>query len=321
MATNRKNTEIDISFAEAQDIPHRVAEPLKHGKIPKISCAGSTVVTTVILLMVGLVAFDISMEMHILSSGLDCFLLANATLEVPTCSPTTVNVSSIEYHSGHRARNNQGYSYCLPISGRKDTSFCTAADRMDLVALPSKENRCYASVLHMLLVEVYEELQASGKSPIIVFGSLLGAVRDASMIPFTEDADIGYSGDLAANNELHLALWRKGYHFFFYDIWRVCVAPTHPLAASLYDPSLPVTASFAVPYVDLYAMEQINNTEWNLEGMKKVNNTRMMLPDDKIRPFAQMTINGVPFDTVHDPKFFLVEMYGDEFMTPKPRRA
>ncbi|KAG7376394.1 hypothetical protein PHYBOEH_001548 [Phytophthora boehmeriae] len=348
MTTNRKNTEIDIRIADAQDAPHRIAASPNNGQKSAVLCTNSTVITAAVLLVIGLVIFDISMEMHILSSRLGGFLMNNGTLEAPTCSPATVNVSSIEYHSGHRyytllrdigtlpppifgdnhsllcndsARDNHAYSYCLPISGRKDTSFCTAADRMDLVALPSRENRCYASVLHMLLVEVYEELQALGKSPFIVFGTLLGAIRDASMIPFTEDSDVGYTGNLATDDELHRALWDKGYHFFLYDIWRVCVAPSHPLAASLYDPDLPITASYSVPYLDLYAMEQLNDTTWNLEGMKKVNGNRMMLPDDKVKPFAQVTINGVPFDTVHDPKYFLLEMYGDDYMTPKPRRA
>ena len=118
---------------------------------------------------------------------------------------------------------------------------------MDLLTPHSAQSRCYASVLHMLLIEVYEELRALGRTPLLVFGSLLGAVRNGSMIPFTEDTDIAYNGQLDTHGEISRALVAKGYHVFFLDIWRVCVAPTHPLAARLYDPRLSITANFLVP--------------------------------------------------------------------------
>ncbi|EEY68954.1 uncharacterized protein PITG_05104 [Phytophthora infestans T30-4] len=140
-----------------------------------------------------------------------------AIIKEEVCSPRAHNASDIEYHSGHRyyaalkdmdlsppvfrnthttlcnedARFKAGFNFCLPISGRKDTPFCLAADRSDLLHTRSHKSICYASVLHMLLVEVYEELQATGNTPLIIFGSLLGAVRNGSMIPFTEDTDIG----------------------------------------------------------------------------------------------------------------------------------
>lgn len=95
-------------------------------------------------------------------------------------------------------RDHMYFGYCLPISGRKDTPFCADADRMDLLKVPSPNSTCYASVLHMLLVEVYEELKATGNTPLVTFGSLLGAVRNQSMIPFTEDTDIGFVDELKA---------------------------------------------------------------------------------------------------------------------------
>ncbi|RLN95956.1 hypothetical protein BBJ28_00016301 [Nothophytophthora sp. Chile5] len=293
------------------------------------------------LVLVGLVACDLIMETHILSTSPGSFLMSDKAV----CTPGVVNTSSTQYHSEHRyystlknisalqplilsgkhavlcddkERTQRQYSYCLPISGRKDTSYCAAANRMDLLLRQSPTTMCYASVLHLLLVEVYEELQALDKSPIIAFGSLLGAVRNGSVIPFTEDADIAYSGELRSNGELQRALWRKGYHMFFMDIWRVCVAPTHPLAANLYDPSLPPTANYDVPYLDLYAMKQLNDSEWEIQELQSVNGHRT-LPDDKVTPFSQVTINGQAFDTVHDPKYFLEEAYGTDYMTPKAR--
>ncbi|RLN36529.1 hypothetical protein BBO99_00004135 [Phytophthora kernoviae] len=127
---------------------------------------------------------------------------------------------------------------------------------MDLIVPQTPSTLCYASVLHLLLVDVYEELQALSFDPILTFGSLLGAVRNGSMIPFTEDTDLAYSGRIRYGDELGAALWRKGYHLFHHGIWRVCVAPTHPLAANLYDPDLQIVQEFGVPYVDLYSMEK-----------------------------------------------------------------
>lgn len=72
-----------------------------------------------------------------------------------------------------------------------------------------------------------------------------------------------------------------------------------------------------MPYVDLYEMKKVNDSYWDVEELDGSNGR--LLPTDKVEPFSQVMINGVPFDTVHDPKFFLTEAYGDDYMTPKPR--
>uniref|UniRef100_A0AAV1T8L5 Uncharacterized protein n=1 Tax=Peronospora matthiolae TaxID=2874970 RepID=A0AAV1T8L5_9STRA len=284
----------------------------------------------VALLTAGVVAFDVVMETNIVSSRFESLQLhindssaSNGSTQESTCSPSVVNVSAIEYHSGHRyypllqdatplasprfqdehtvlcnesRRHDLKYSYCLPISGRKDSPFCTGADRMDLLTPHSAQSRCYASVLHMLLMEVYEELHAFGHTPLLVYGSLL-------VDPLT----------LMATSRR--ALVAKGYHFFHYDIWRVCVAPTHPLAARLYDPRLPITSNFVVPYLDLYAMDKLNDTDWSMECFSD-----STLPHEKMQPFSQVKINGLSFDTVADPDYFLRKMYSEDYMTPKPRK-
>ncbi|KAE9014103.1 hypothetical protein PF005_g4384 [Phytophthora fragariae] len=259
---------------------------------------GMTVIPTFALVLIGLVVFGLVIESHIIS----CMHVPQTTVlkEEEVCTPAVLNASTIEYHSGHRyysalkemdpsttptfrgkhttlcnesARAKAKYGYCLPISGRKDTPFCTAGDRTDLLSVRSPKSVCYASVLHMLMVEVYEELKASGNTPLITFGSLLGAVRNGSMIPFTEDTDIG----------------------------------------------LPLTKNFAVPYVDLYQMRRFNNGNWDIQELQGSNGR--LMPYNKVEPFSQVTINGMPFDTVHDPDFFLKEAYGPNYMTPKRRMA
>ncbi|KAI9985663.1 hypothetical protein PInf_005055 [Phytophthora infestans] len=325
---------IDAKAAHRVYVSKKYAAPHRRKEL----CTSIMVLPALVLALLGLVTFDIVMETNILAR-VPAAVLSSAAV----CTPIIVNSSNIEYHSSHKyyddlremtvpvpvfraehtklcdkkKRKTAKYEFCLPISGRKDTPFCAAADRADLLSLRSSKSICYSSVLHMLLVEVYEELQANGNIPFLAFGSLLGAVRNGSMIPFTEDVDIGFVGEMVSADALKLALRRKGYHMFFMGIWRVCVAPTHPLAGYLYDPNLPVTNTYEVPYVDLYMMKQLDDGDWDLEELDGSNGS--ILPYNKVQPFSQVTINGMPFDTVKDPHFFLTEAYGDDYMTPKPR--
>jgi len=123
----------------------------------------------------------------------------------PQCSPDTVNASSVAYSSVDPFYNRlrhmaplpaptflgchkqfcnatyhqlTQYDYCLPISGRYDDEHCSNADRMDLLVHQSPRDICHASVLHMLMVDVYEEIRAVGAHPLLAFGTLLGAVRN-----------------------------------------------------------------------------------------------------------------------------------------------
>ncbi|KAG6608755.1 voltage-gated potassium channel subunit beta [Phytophthora cinnamomi] len=293
------------------------------------------------LAVIGLLLFDLIMTVEIF-----LHMPRIADDNEVECSPGLADPTRITYHSPHNfysalktkdlppppvfhgdhaslcfghAQTAAKFDYCLPISGKKDTPPCASADRLDLLHHSSNTPICYASVLHMLLVEVYEELKATENTPFLAFGSLLGAVRDGSMIPFTEDADIGFVEELARPNALKLALRQKGYHMFFMDIWRICVAPTHPLGGYLYDSRLPITENFTVPYVDLYMMKQTDSGDWDLEELDGSNGR--ILPGNKVQPFSQVSINGMLFDTVADPNFFLTEAYGVDYMTPKPRQT
>ncbi|EGZ25329.1 hypothetical protein PHYSODRAFT_444168, partial [Phytophthora sojae] len=258
------------------------------------------------------------------------------------CSPRVLKASDMEYHSNHRFntmmkkinafpapffkakhedlckdsdRQERAYKYCLPISGRKDSDFCPGADRMDLLLPQSPSTRCYASVLHLLLVDLYEELKALNYAPILAFGSLLGAVRNGSMIPFTEDTDLAYVGEISVGSELDEALWKKGYHLFQKKIWRVCVAPTHPLAGNLYDPERPIVEDWSVPYLDLYSMEKVKDGK-----AFKMQEWGGTLPAYRVEPYSEVVVNGLPYDTVHDPEYFLLEEYGPDYKKPAPRR-
>ncbi|KAL3661205.1 hypothetical protein V7S43_013812 [Phytophthora oleae] len=315
---------------------------------PKFRLTDSLMFVTLALLVVGMLTCGFIIEARILARGPESVLFGAIHL---SCSPDVADLSNVKYHSDHKyysklremaplqppvfhgnhtalcknrihlKRKQLSFNKCLPISGLEDSDICSGANRMDVLKQNSSGlNICRASILHMLLVEVYEEIHALGKSPVILFGSLLGAVREQGVIPFTEDADIGYSGRLRVGDDLQRLLWQKGYHLFFNHIWRVCVAPTHPLAIKMYDSSVSTSRDFVVPYLDLYYMNQRDKRTgaWKIEEMNNVNGSNL-IPADKVMPFSQVTINGQQFDTVHDTAYFLERMYGEDYMTPKPR--
>lgn len=275
------------------------------------------------------------------------------------CSPDTLDAQAIAYNAQSRLQNQlfytklqgldppfpppvfenthrflcqeaigkqQEWTYCLPIAARKDVDdeedhLCTQADRLDLLAdlKMTAQPICYASVLHMILVDVYEELRALGAKPALLYGTLLGAVRNESIIPHTEDGDIGYQ--LTNSNlmeQLTQALWRKGYHVFHHEIPRVCVAPTHPLASNLYDPTANLVVKNTVPYVDLYKMTRQLfgfGAKWEIEFARR----GWHVPNADFQPYSQVRVRGQEFDTVADPLGYLIMEYSADFMTPRPR--
>ncbi|KAI9913863.1 hypothetical protein PsorP6_005545 [Peronosclerospora sorghi] len=337
---------LDTTLEESVPMIQSAPRPPDHAVVRVLrTCrdfwTGSTTIPTfvVVLLAFTLLGFAIK------TRQLESLPTVSVLPKEEVCRPRVVNVADINYPSGHRFytmlkdmdpplpltfrgnhrilcqekwRRKMNYKYCLPMTPRKDTPFCLAGDRTDLLSVAaSPTSVCYASVLHLLLVDVYEEMKATGNTPLVVYGSLLGAVRNGSIIPFTEDTDIGYVQELRNREQLIEGLWRKGYHMFDYSIWRVCVAPTHPLAFRLYDTNSLLAKDFDVPYVDLYKMEELNNGSWKVDCFEGTNGD--ILPSEKIEPFSHVTINGMPFDTVHDPQYFLTESYGPDYMTPHSR--
>uniref|UniRef100_K3XBE8 LicD family protein n=1 Tax=Globisporangium ultimum (strain ATCC 200006 / CBS 805.95 / DAOM BR144) TaxID=431595 RepID=K3XBE8_GLOUD len=211
------------------------------------------------------------------------------------------------------------WAYCLPISARRDEPFCVNASREQLLdslpSLPHNQLYCYASVLHLILVDVYEELRVLGGKPALLYGTLLGAVRNKSVIPFTEDADIGYqlTGKFLLD-DLKDALWRKGLHMFHYGIPRVCISPIHPLASRLYNPHKSLGTEYTVPYVDMYKMRKHMFTlKWDIEQTK---NGRK-LADAQVQPYSKVELLGEMYDTLADPTGFLRIEYGENHMVPE----
>ena len=90
------------------------------------------------------------------------------------------------------APNVNGTTICR-LKEEKTLLTVVKQNRMDLLRPDlNQDTICFASVLHMMLVDVYDHFEARGAKPIVLYGTLSGAIRNGTTIPFTEDADVGY---------------------------------------------------------------------------------------------------------------------------------
>ena len=202
------------------------------------------------------------------------------------------------------------WSNCLPISGRMDTPYCRSANVVNLFQVQSPGSLCYASVLHLLLVDVFYLMKEQDYQPALIYGTLLGAIRNQQIIPFTQDVDMGYQGGI--NKTLVRTLSRRGYHMFQEGLWRICVAPDHPLAPILYDSKSPAQRRFMVPYVDLYLITKTS------PGFFRLQQDPFGAPPRKgLIPYMKVNVSNIEFDTLANPISFLNNAYGVDYMTEK----
>lgn len=284
-------------------------------------------------------------------AAFDSLQAAADKLRSSSCSPRTVRIpddTSDEFYSAllraddppdppefsdhHRflcdseqSVQSEGWRQCLPMRSTVGSPFtpqCLRADRMELLRSlddGSPQPPCRTSLLHMLLIDVYDTLVAAGVRPALLFGTMLGAIRDEGIVPWTTDVDLGYQTNGGAVDMAAIAdiLWLKGYHAFEDGIWRVCVAPTHPLASRLYDHLMPVVRAYTAPYVDLYAMQPLDRAHSEL-SLWHIAHTKggQLTAGHEVEPYAWATVFGRGFNTLADPPAFLRREYGTEFMTP-----
>src|SRR5690606_23009779 len=84
-------------------------------------------------------------------------------------------------------------------------------------------------MLFNILLDVHQVLSSFGIQYFITFGTLLGAVRDNKIIPWTQDVDISISvinmDKVIKNGDLINALYKKGYIFWEDDylLYRLCI--------------------------------------------------------------------------------------------------
>ena len=208
-----------------------------------------------------------------------------------------------------------------------DVPYCRRPDRNDLLHKHIPETLCGGSVLHMLLVDVYYAMEELGLAPALLYGSMLGAVRDESVIPFTEDVDLGYQ--IPVHHKFYPEVLRdhlhsKGYHMFYDGIWRVCVGPHHTLASNIYSPDSPLSRApwlmptNGMPYLDLYKISETWPNYWNVQFSDTGATPIYGRPKQDYMPYAVVRVNDMEFNTLAKPAWFLEQYYGKDFRKEKP---
>jgi len=214
------------------------------------------------------------------------------------------------------SKNASCWDHCLPFRGEVSGQVCSNATKFDLIKLSRNGHRpCHTSILHMLLDDVWDSMTRSTSAalrPILTLGTLLGAVRNGTLIWWTHDIDLAYLQDewnQDLEDELHRRLHKKGYILFFQGIWRVCLHSNHPLAQIIYSPSTGRKArrmyAGDIPYLDLYGLSE-------RDGIIKHQTQGQTLQKQTVYPLKNVSLLGKTYESFHDPlSFFRGAGYGD----------
>jgi len=170
---------------------------------------------------------------------------------------------------------------------------------------PRNPNCCTEHMFDML-VATTQFLDRHKFKYVLAGGSLLGAVRSQSMIPWTSDVDI-----VIFDPKASLALQRQKeipFKFFLDDILRGCSNNPQGQARHF------VHSNLASP------MHDNGNAQWFMDvytpGFSMmVERGHQCLDSSK---GTKVTINGMSFAAPDDPHACARRMYGDTYMTPTP---
>jgi len=213
----------------------------------------------------------------------------------------------------HEREDKEAWNLCLPIQHRRRCPHpCPHGSHEELMQAillninnnnsknTTRLNRmmtpCMPSVLDLLLHEIYKGARDTQCVVLLTHGTLLGAYRNRTILPHTEDVDLVVpdfrhcigkgTGPLAE------VLWERGVYVFLRSgVYSACVTAKHPLAAYLYHSQAPIVDKpYVVPYADLYYRV------------------------DKDKTTSCMEVNGHQYPTYANPASKLEGWYGPTFM-------
>lgn len=217
-----------------------------------------------------------------------------------------------------------GWGDCLKMNHRTS---CNDIHRSDPSVLP-----CQAEVMYDLIMAMDEALTEAGVIHWYAFGTLLGARRNGTIIPWTSDADLvymrenrtqpDYRQDVAPKVQYHL--YKKGI-LTFHDSWkhdlfgfgRACIGSHN----KKYMPYINNTATglhymMEYPSLDLFGAKEAEGHPdllwvWPCGGCHF--RLKHSIPVGKIA-FYNTTITAP-----HDVNKTLISTYGPPYMLPPPR--
>lgn len=166
---------------------------------------------------------------------------------------------------------------------------------------------CCSDVLFAHLQEVYDILKQVDPQVFIMYGTLLGSVRDTDIIPWETDVDIVLNASAYVSWESWKhKLEKRGFIVFQYDILRVCKMSKRPTSNN----KPPWEAHSWFPYVDLYKMSLDH-------GFIKTNQGVTKYPQTDILPLGLCEIRNNSFLCPTNAGNVLTRFYGN-WKIPKP---
>ncbi|GAA1328796.1 hypothetical protein GCM10020360_26720 [Nonlabens tegetincola] len=156
-------------------------------------------------------------------------------------------------------------------------------------------------------VEIVGELQALGLRPFVVGGTLLGGVRDGTLLPHDDDADVAYLSEYTNPVDVAAEGLRVGHALTASGHYIVRHSATH---MQLY---------FFAPDGDVDHYVDVFSAFYTEDGfLNQPFHVRGQLSMDQMLPFGTVSIRGVSFPSPRDPDAWLEINYDENWRTPIP---
>ncbi|CAF1406290.1 unnamed protein product [Adineta steineri] len=183
----------------------------------------------------------------------------------------------------------------------------------------TQNQTCCAYILKHSLVFIDTFFKHHNLSYVIVYGTLLGAVRDKTIIPWTKDVDIGiFNKTYLFTKKIRDKLHQYGFHLFeTLGLPRLCVhrynSNTTFLATQDTRHKPPASISEVQVYIDLYSVSRINSSQTtsntSLFSVQSSSSHRSLISFQN-----RVTIDEQTFPTIDNIEEHLIYLYTKEYM-------